>query len=111
MSIKCSPVTLVLQDSGEKNYLFNIMDTPGHPNFSDEVSAGVRLADGMVIVIDCIEGVTFYTEKLIKEALRARMEIIVVLNKIDRFILELRLPLTDTYHKLKHTLDEVNFVI
>ena len=48
-----------------KSFLFNFMDTPGHTCFSDEVTAGFRLSDGAVIVIDCIEGVTFYTEKLI----------------------------------------------
>lgn len=65
MSLKCSPLSLVLPDSRGKNYLINIMDTPGHPNFSDEVTASLRIADGMVLVVDCIEGVTFYTERLI----------------------------------------------
>lgn len=59
MSIKATPFTLVLQDSREKSYLFNFLDTPGHPNFSDEVSLGLRVSDGMILVIDCIEGVTF----------------------------------------------------
>jgi translation elongation factor EF-G len=60
MSIKCHPFSLVLPDSREKNYLFNFIDTPGHPNFSDEVTASMRIADGMLLVVDCIEGVTFY---------------------------------------------------
>ena len=101
----------MLQDSREKSYLFNIIDTPGHPNFSDEVTPGIRLADGMLLVIDCIEGVTFYTERLIKEALRANLDIVVAINKLDRFVLELRLPMNDAYYKIKHTLDEVNQVI
>ncbi len=111
MSIKASPFTIVLPDSREKSYLFNFIDTPGHPNFSDEVSTGLRLSDGMLLVIDCIEGVTFYTERLIKEALRANIDIVVVLNKLDRYVLELRMPMNDAYHKIKHTLDEVNAVI
>lgn len=80
MSIKSSPMSLVLEDSRGKSYLFHIIDTPGHPNFSDEVTAGIRLSDGMLLVVDCVEGVTFYTERLIQEALRAQLEIIVVLN-------------------------------
>ena len=111
MSLKATPFTIVLPDSRTKNYFFNFIDTPGHPNFSDEVSVGLRLSDGMILVVDCIEGVTFYTERLIKEAIRAQMKIVVVLNKLDRFILELRLPMTDDYHKIKHTLDEINFII
>jgi len=111
MSIKSVPATLVLNDSREKNYLFNLMDTPGHPNFSDEVTAALRICDGMLLVVDCIEGITFANERLIKEALRSRMEIVVVINKLDRLVLELRLPISDAYHKIKHTLDEVNFIV
>jgi U5 small nuclear ribonucleoprotein component len=111
MSIKSTPMSLVLPDSRGKNYLFNLMDTPGHPNFSDEVTTALRMSDGMLLVVDCIEGVTLYVERLIKEALRAQMEIVVVLNKLDRLVLELKLPLNDAYHKIKHTLDEINYVI
>ena len=102
---------MVLQDSRDKSWLFNIIDTPGHPNFSDEVTTGIRLADGMLLVIDCIEGVTFQTERQIKEALRANLDIVVVVNKLDRFVIELRIPMNDAYHKIKHTLDEVNSII
>jgi len=111
MSIKAVPMTLVLNDSRGKNFLINFMDTPGHPNFSDEVTAALRITDGMLLVVDLIEGVTFQTQRLIKEALRAKMEIIVVLNKLDRLVLELRLPLIDAYHKIKYTLDEINFIV
>jgi len=111
ISIKSSPVTLILPDSRSKSYLFNFIDTPGHPNFADEVSAGFRLSDSVLLVVDCVEGVTFYTERLIKEALKAKMQMIVVLNKLDRLILELKLPLNDAYHKIKHTLEEINFTI
>ena len=65
----------------------------------------------MLLVIDCIEGVTLQTERFIKEALRANLDIVVVLNKLDRFILELRMSMNDAYHKIKHTLDEVNSII
>ena len=65
----------------------------------------------MLLVIDCIQGVTFQTERFIKEALRANLDIVVVLNKLDRFILELRMSMNDAYHKIKHTLDEVNSII
>lgn len=59
ISLKCSPLTVLLPDSRDKSYMFNIMDTPGHPCFSDEVSAGLRLSDGALIVVDCVEGMTF----------------------------------------------------
>lgn len=111
VSLKCSPLTVVLPDTRGKHYLFNFIDTPGHPGFSDEVSASLRLTDGMLLVVDCVEGVTFYVDRLIKEAMRAQQPIVVLLNKIDRLVLELKLPPQDAYYKLKHTLDEINQVI
>ncbi|KIH57325.1 elongation factor Tu GTP binding domain protein [Ancylostoma duodenale] len=55
-SIKSMPVTIVMQDTRHKSYLLNIIDTPGHVNFSDEVTAAYRLCDGVVIVVDAHEG-------------------------------------------------------
>lgn len=60
MSIKLSTLSILLPDSRGKSFLFNIADTPGHPGFSDEVTIGMRLADAVVLVVDVVEGVTFY---------------------------------------------------
>lgn len=57
ISIKAVPMSLVLEDSNSKSYLCNIMDSPGHVNFSDEMTAALRLADGAVLIIDAAEGV------------------------------------------------------
>lgn len=102
---------MLLPDSRDKSYVFNIMDTPGHPGFSDEVTTSLRVADGMLLVVDCIEGMTFYVERLVKEALRQKLKIVVLLNKLDRLVLELKLPPADAYFKLKHTLDDLNSLI
>lgn len=57
ISIKAVPMSLVLEDSNAKSYLCNIMDTPGHVNFSDEMTAALRLADGAVLIVDAVDGV------------------------------------------------------
>ncbi|RWW27357.1 hypothetical protein GW17_00008209 [Ensete ventricosum] len=88
ISIKAVPMSLVLEDSNAKSYLCNIMDTPGHVNFSDEMTAALRLADGAVLVVDAAEGVM-----------------------VDRLITELKLPPTDAYFKLRHTLEAINDLI
>ncbi|XP_078475456.1 116 kDa U5 small nuclear ribonucleoprotein component isoform X2 [Lampetra fluviatilis] len=111
VSIKSTPVTMVLPDSKGKSFLFNIMDTPGHVNFSDEATASFRLCDGVVLFIDAAEGVMLNTERLIKHAVQERLAITVCINKIDRLVLELKLPPTDAYFKLRHIVDEVNSLL
>lgn len=66
MSMKARPMSLILENSKEKSYLINIMDTPGHPNFTDEMCAALRICDGAILVVDCIEGVMMQTEEAIK---------------------------------------------
>jgi len=111
MSLKVSCLSLLLKDSRDKHYFFNLADTPGHPGFSDEVTVGMRLSDGVLLVVDVIEGVGVYVERLIKEAIREGQPIVVVINKIDRLVLELKMPPADAYYKIKHTLDELNTVL
>eukprot|EP00730_Choanoeca_flexa_P018120 TRINITY_DN8794_c0_g1_i2.p1 TRINITY_DN8794_c0_g1~~TRINITY_DN8794_c0_g1_i2.p1 ORF type:complete len:993 (+),score=308.44 TRINITY_DN8794_c0_g1_i2:53-3031(+) len=111
LSIKSTPMTFVLPDTRGKSHLVNVMDTPGHVNFIDEVTASFRLSDGVVLVVDAVEGVMLNTHRVIKQAALARLPITLIINKVDRLILELKLPPTDAYHKLKHTLDEVNSIV
>lgn len=111
LSVKATPVSLVLASSTGKSFCLNIVDCPGHPSFSDEASAGMRAADGVVLVVDALEGVMMNTEKLVEMAMRERLPISLVINKVDRLILELKLPPNDAYYKLVHTIEEVNALI
>lgn len=108
LSIKCTPMTLVLPNSSGKSFLMNIADTPGHMNFSDEVTTAIRISDGFVLVIDAVEGLTMQSKRLLKHAILERLSITVLINKIDRLILELKLPPNDTYFKLKYIIDQIN---
>ena len=111
ISIKSAPMSLVLQGTRGKSHLLNILDTPGHVNFVDEVAASLRLVDGVVLVVDVVEGVQINTEQIIKYAVLEDLPLTLVVNKMDRLILELKLPPTDAYFKLKHVIEEVNTVI
>ena len=108
ISIKSSPITLILENSKGKNYLFNFIDTPGHPNFFDEIQTSFKVSDGVLIIVDCVEGITTQTELIIKEAIKEDLDIILVINKIDRLILELKIPPKDAYFKIKYIIDDFN---
>ncbi|KAK4128663.1 P-loop containing nucleoside triphosphate hydrolase protein [Parathielavia appendiculata] len=111
LSIKAAPMSLVLPDSKGKSHLVNVIDTPGHVDFVDEVSASFRLVDGVCLVVDVVEGVQVNTEQIIKHAVLEDIPLTLIVNKMDRLILELKLPPNDAYYKLKHVIEEVNTVI
>ncbi|KAI6181693.1 Tr-type G domain-containing protein [Aphelenchoides besseyi] len=110
-SIKSTPISIVMQSQRNKSYLLNIVDTPGHVNFSDEVTAAYRLCDGVVILIDVHEGLLMQTERLLKHALQEKLPVTICINKIDRLILELKLPPSDAYSKIRYTLDQLNQLV
>lgn len=111
VSVKAAPMSLVLQSTKGKSHLFNLIDTPGHVNFVDEVAAAARLVDGVCLVVDVVEGVQINTEQIIKHAVLEDIPLTLIINKVDRLILELKLPPKDAYFKLKHVIEEVNTVI
>jgi U5 small nuclear ribonucleoprotein component len=111
MSIKAVPMSLVMQGASGKSYLLNLMDAPGHVAFSDEMCASLRFADGALLVVDAVEGVCMATERALKAAAAEGLPMCVFINKVDRLIVELKLPPADAYHKLRHTLEELNALL
>ncbi|KAH8088033.1 P-loop containing nucleoside triphosphate hydrolase protein [Filobasidium floriforme] len=111
ISVKSNSMSLVLSTSRGKSHLVNLVDTPGHVNFVDEVASATRLVDGVLLVVDVVEGVMSNTTEIIKHAMQERLPIVLVLNKMDRLILELRLPPSEAFFKIKHSIEEVNAVI
>lgn len=111
LSIKATPMSLVLQGTRGKSHLFNVIDTPGHVNFADEVASALRITDGVVLVVDVVEGVQVSTEQTIKHAVLEDLPMVLVINKMDRLILELKIPPSDAYFKIKHVVEEVNTTI
>ena len=111
LSIKSTPMSLVLPDLNDKNYLINIIDTPGHVNFSDEMTASLRLSDGAIIIVDVCEGLLLNTKRAIIHASKQGIPICLVLNKMDRLIIELKLPPIHAYLKILNTLSEVNNIL
>jgi len=111
LSIKSTPLSLPLPDLKGKTNLLTIMDTPGHANFHEEVVASLELSDGACIVMDVLEGIRMSTVMSVKAAIRAGLPLCLVLNKMDRLILELRLPPNDAYFKVRHVIESMNKLI
>lgn len=107
-TIFSKPISLLLETSSHKTKLFNIIDTPGHPDFNDEVVAALELVDGVVFVVDIIEGLTLEGKRILEDVMKRQLDVLFVVNKIDRLVIEMRLPPDDAYLKLKLLLDEIN---
>ncbi|WP_341282165.1 translational GTPase TypA [Paenibacillus sp. FSL H8-0537] len=67
-----------------KDYLINIVDTPGHADFGGEVERIMKMVDGVLLVVDAFEGCMPQTKFVLRKALESNLKPIVVLNKIDR---------------------------
>lgn len=94
-----------------KEHLINLIDSPGHIDFSSEVSTASRLCDGAVVLVDVVEGVCSQTVTVLRQCWIDKLKPILVLNKIDRLIVELRLTPAEAYLHLTKVIEQVNSVI
>ncbi|XP_052752232.1 elongation factor-like GTPase 1 isoform X2 [Galleria mellonella] len=110
ITMKSSSIALY-HATNEEEYLVNLIDSPGHIDFSSEVSTAVRLCDGAIVVVDVVEGVCPQTRLALKQAYSENIRAVLVLNKIDRLILEMQLTPLDAYVHLTQLLEQVNAVM
>ena len=89
-------------------HLIHLIDSPGHVDFSSEVSTAVRLCDGALVLVDCIEGVCVQTHAVLEQAWREKLTPCLVINKLDRLITELKMTPLEAYHQIRSILEAVN---
>eukprot|EP00271_Cylindrocystis_brebissonii_P009226 TRINITY_DN2391_c1_g1_i1.p1 TRINITY_DN2391_c1_g1~~TRINITY_DN2391_c1_g1_i1.p1 ORF type:complete len:880 (+),score=166.57 TRINITY_DN2391_c1_g1_i1:111-2642(+) len=92
-------------------YLINLIDSPGHVDFSSEVTAALRITDGALVVVDCIEGVCVQTETVLRQALGERIRPVLTVNKMDRCFLELQLDGEEAYQTFRRVIENINVVM
>jgi len=92
-------------------YVINLIDSPGHVDFSTEVSTAVRLCDGAVILIDVCEGICPQTHAVLRQASSQYLKLILILNKVDRLILELKMTPLEAYNHMMNILGQFNALV
>ncbi|XP_047702661.1 elongation factor-like GTPase 1 [Prionailurus viverrinus] len=107
ITMKSSAISLHYAKGGE-DYLINLIDSPGHVDFSSEVSTAVRVCDGCIIVVDAVEGVCPQTQAVLRQAWLENIRPVLVINKIDRLIVELKFTPQEAYSHLKNILEQIN---
>jgi elongation factor 2 len=116
ITIKSTGVSLffesdILVEGEMKGYLINLIDSPGHVDFSSEVTAALRVTDGALVVVDYVEGVSVQTETVLRQALAEKIKPVLMINKIDRGILELQVDGETMYNKFQRVIENVNVII
>ncbi|KAI6087510.1 P-loop containing nucleoside triphosphate hydrolase protein [Hypoxylon rubiginosum] len=94
-----------------KEYLINLIDSPGHIDFSSEVSTASRLCDGAVVLVDAVEGVCSQTVTVLRQTWIEKLKPLLVINKIDRLVTELKMTPGEAYIHLSKLLEQVNAVL
>ena len=93
------------------DYLINLIDTPCHVDFGGHVTRALRAVDGVILVVDCVEGIMPQTETVLRQALKEKVKPVLFINKIDRFINELKLDSTAMQQRFVKIISGVNKLI
>ena len=110
ITIKTANISL-LHEIGGRPHVINLVDTPGHVDFTGKVTRALRAIDGAVVVVDAVEEVMVQTETVTKQALEERVKPVLFINKVDRLIKELRLTPSEIQEKFMRIIRDFNSLI
>ncbi|MEM0470662.1 MAG: elongation factor EF-2 [Candidatus Anstonellales archaeon] len=110
ITIKAANISLGFNFRG-KDYVINLIDTPGHVDFGGHVTRALRAVDGVILVVDSVEGVMPQTETVLRQALKERAKPVVFINKVDRLINELKLDPKQMMDRIGRIISNINKII
>lgn len=110
ITIKTANISL-LYKTGDNPYIINLVDTPGHVDFTGKVTRALRIIDGAIVVVDAVEEIMAQTEIVTRQALEERVRPVLFINKVDRLITELQLSEEQIQNKLNHIIGSFNDLI
>uniref|UniRef100_A0A7C5XIR7 Elongation factor 2 n=1 Tax=Ignisphaera aggregans TaxID=334771 RepID=A0A7C5XIR7_9CREN len=110
MTVKAANISLYHEYEG-KPYVINLVDTPGHVDFTGKVTRSLRMIDGAIVVVDAVEGVMTQTETVLRQALEERIRPLLFINKVDRLIKELRMGSDEIKQRFVEIIKEINGMI
>jgi len=92
-------------------FLINLINSPGHLDFSPEVTAALRVTDGALVLVDSVEGVCVQTETVLRQAIAERIKPVLFLNKLDRIFLEHQYNVEEVYQNFRNSVESVNVIV
>ncbi len=110
MTVDAANVSMAHEFQG-KEYLINLIDTPGHIDFGGNVTRAMRAIDGTFVLICAVEGIMPQTETVLKQALRERVKPVLFINKVDRLIKELKLTPEQMQEQFEKIINSFNNLI
>ena len=110
ITIKTANISLLYKTAGTP-YIINLVDTPGHVDFTGKVTRALRVIDGAVVVVDAVEEIMAQTEIVTRQALEERVRPVLFINKVDRLITELQLNEEQIQKKLDQIISSFNDLI
>lgn len=110
LTVDAANVSMAHTLAGE-DYLINLIDTPGHVDFSGNVTRAMRAIDGTIVLVCASEGIMPQTETVMKQALRERVKPILFINKVDRLIKELKLTPEAMQERFMKIIENFNLLV
>jgi len=110
ITMKTANISL-LYPTADGSFIVNLVDTPGHVDFTGKVTRALRSIDGAIVVVDAVEEMMAQTEIVIRQALEERVRPVLFVNKVDRLVVELKLNEEQIQKKFTRIIDNFNDLI